>query len=292
VIDPLPDFDKLWDYNKAAETEQKLLSLLPQAIASGDSAYVAELHSQIGRAKGLQGHFDEAHKSLDEAEALLQPEDKRARVRILLERGRCFNSSKQPELSLPLFEEALHLANDAEEDYYAVDAAHMLGIAAPEGERLAWNLKALEMAEASDDERAQAWKGSLYNNIGYFYMEEGKYADAMDLFERLLDYTSEKGDDDFASTARWFIARVHRLKGDYATALEGQLELEKTSNAAGQPDAYVYEELGEIYLALNEDEPRRKYFGLAHKLFHSDEQYIYIVKYEAERLDRIKELSS
>jgi len=291
MTDPLPDFDQLWDYSKAAETEQKFVGLLPQAVASDDKAYLAELLSQIGRAKGLQGNFDEARKSLDEAEALLQPEHKRARIRILLERGRCFNSSKQPELSLPIFEEAMQLAIAAKEDYYAVDAAHMLGIAAPEAERHAWNLKALEMAEESADERAQGWKGSLYNNIGYFYMEEGKFAGAMDLFEKLLNYTTEKGDEDFASTARWFIARVQRLMGDITAALAGQLALEKAGEAADKPDAYVFEELGEIYLALEEDEPRRKYFGMAYKLFQSDAQYNYIVKYEAERLDRIKELS-
>jgi tetratricopeptide (TPR) repeat protein len=292
MSNPPPNFDELWDYQKAAETEKKFLELLPLAETANDPAYSAELLSQIARAQGLQGQFDNAHKTLDKAEGLLQPDFKRARVRILLERGRAFNSSQQPEKSLPLFEEAMKLATDYREDYYAVDAAHMLGIAGPEKDRHSWNLKALQMAEDSEDERAQGWKGSLYNNIGYFYMEEGKYAEAMDLFEKLLVYTTEKGDEDFANTARWFIAKTQRLMGHLEEALKGQLDLEKRQQVKAQSDAYVFEELGEIYLALQDDDARKKYFALAHELFSKEEQYNYIVKFEKERLDRIKELSN
>ena len=39
----LPNFDKWWDFKNPAETESKFRTLLPEAQASGDTAYWAEL---------------------------------------------------------------------------------------------------------------------------------------------------------------------------------------------------------------------------------------------------------
>jgi len=38
---------------------------------------------------------------------------------------------------------------------------------------------------------------------------------------------------------------------------------------------------------MHQYKPRRKYFGLAHQLFHIDEQYNYIVKFEDKRLKEL-----
>jgi hypothetical protein len=48
----------------------------------------------------------------------------------LLERERAFNSAGKKEQSIPLFKEAYAKAVEHKEDFYAIDAAHMLGIAA------------------------------------------------------------------------------------------------------------------------------------------------------------------
>ena len=57
----------MWDYNDPAGTGKKFLELLPDAKASGDRSYLAQLLTQIARTRGLQMKFDEAHKTLDEA---------------------------------------------------------------------------------------------------------------------------------------------------------------------------------------------------------------------------------
>src|SRR5262249_27277867 len=142
----LPDFDALWDYERPEDTERAFRDLLAQAEASGDGGYLAELLTQVARTQGLQRQFDAAHATLDEAERRLEPAMQRARVRYLLERGRVHNSSGQPEAARPFFHEAWELAQAAGEDFYAVDAAHMLGIANPPAEQLEWSRKALELA--------------------------------------------------------------------------------------------------------------------------------------------------
>jgi len=46
---PLPDFDKLWDYNDPAGTQMKFEQLLERAAASGDDTYYYGLQTQIAR---------------------------------------------------------------------------------------------------------------------------------------------------------------------------------------------------------------------------------------------------
>src|SRR5712671_5080807 len=144
----LPQFDTLWNFDDPAGTEAAFRALLPKAQESGNRGYHAELLSQIARAQGLQLKFADADATLDQANALITPDMKSARVRILLERGRVLNSSGKAPQSLPVFEESLHAAKDAGLEYYAVDAAHMLGIAAKGDESLRWNETAMTLAEA------------------------------------------------------------------------------------------------------------------------------------------------
>src|SRR5947209_5761602 len=139
----LPDFDRLWDYQHPDRTETRFRELLPKARVSGDRSYLAQLLSQIARTEGLQGRFAEGHRTLDEAEALLAPEMKTARVRCLLERGRLFNSNKKPGEARPFFLQAWDLARQSGDEPYAIDAAHMLGIVDPPSQALEWNRKAL-----------------------------------------------------------------------------------------------------------------------------------------------------
>jgi tetratricopeptide (TPR) repeat protein len=134
------DFDSLWDYDKPAETEMKFRELLP---AIHNPSHHVQLLTQIARAEGLQRKFDAAHQTLDNAEKFLTPDLKRARIRYLLERGRAFNSSGQPDKAQPLFQQAYELAQAEREDFYAVDAAHMLAIVEPPEQQLAWNRRHL-----------------------------------------------------------------------------------------------------------------------------------------------------
>lgn len=149
--DHRPDLDLLWDFSDPAGTESVFRELLPEAESSDDKAYLAVLLSQIARAQGLQQKFDEAHVTLDEADGLTKPGMRRARVRVLLERGRVINSSGNPAESVPVFEQALRMAEDAGLEYDAVDTAHMLGIATKGETSIVWNEKALAFAEAAED---------------------------------------------------------------------------------------------------------------------------------------------
>lgn len=286
----LPDFDKLWNYGKPAETEVKFRELLPLAESSGNVRYHAELLTQIARTLGLQMKFDDAHALLDRVEPMLTADMKRVRVRYLLERGRAFNSSEQPKKALPLFVEAWEIGKEAGEDSLAVDAAHMVAIAEEPDKALEWNEKAVEYAEQSSDEKAQRWCGTLHNNIGWTYHDDLKdYEKALHHFAKALEYQEKRGDASLIRIAKWCIARAFRSLGRVEEALavhEAQLkEYEET----GEKPGYTYEELGECLLILNREAESKKYFGLAYAELSQDN---WLVRDQLQRLERLKQLST
>ena len=219
----LSDIDRLWDYGNPAESERRFRGRLPAAALK--SAEHVELLTQIARSQGLQRQFDAARRTLDEAQQQLTDDMTRARVRYLLERGRVYNSARQPAEAAPLFRAAWELASTTGEDFYAVDAAHMLGICEPPDQKVAWHLKALELAERSSQPRAQNWLGSLYNNLGWTFHDQGDYARALDLFEKALRFREAQGQKPETQIARWCVARALRSLGRVEEALARQREL-------------------------------------------------------------------
>jgi tetratricopeptide (TPR) repeat protein len=184
AVADLRDFDKLWNYQDPAATEKTFRDLLPAAEKSGDASHHAQLLTQIARTQALQDRFDDAHATLDSVEKMLTDELKLARVRYLLERGRVFNSSGQPAKAMPLFEQSWKLAEAEKFPRYAVDAVHMLAIAAPTPrEQIDWNLRGIAMVEK--DPSQKGWLNALYNNLGESYAKAGEYEKALDAFEKL-----------------------------------------------------------------------------------------------------------
>jgi tetratricopeptide (TPR) repeat protein len=281
----LPNFDDLWDYDRPQETEARFRELLPAAEMSGDRSYHVELLTQIARAQGLQRKFEQAHRTLDRVEGLLSEDLVRARVRYLLERGRVFNSAREPERARPLFLQAFELASDRGEDFYAVDAAHMMAIVEPPERQLDWNLRALSLAERSADDRARRWLGSLYNNIGWTYHGAGRYEEALQTFERALACREAQGQAKETGIARWCVARTLRSLGRYEEALEIQKALLREHERSGEADGYVYEELAECLLALGHASSARAYFALAYAELSKDP---WLVESDPARIQRLE----
>jgi tetratricopeptide (TPR) repeat protein len=282
----LPDFDSLWDYSHPDQTETKFLELLPQ-FPEEDPARL-ELLTQIARAQGLQREFNDAHLTLDQVENQLSIESSRARIRYLLERGRAFNSSKHPEEARPFFEQAMTMAQELNEDFYAVDAAHMLAIIADSASSLNWNLRAIQMAESSADEKARGWLGSLYNNTGWSYHDTGEYESALEIFQKAESYFGEVRREDRLRIAKWTVARCLRSMNRIEEAFSKQMALKAEFDSIGGSDGYVDEEIGECLLLLKRESEAKPYFAKAYELLSQDE---WMMANEAERMKRMKELS-
>jgi len=292
----LPDLDKLWNFQDPAATEMKFRDVVPQAERSADLDYRLQLQTQIARTLGLQGRFVEAHETLDSVGPALTGETKVARVRYLLERGRALNSSGKPEEARPLFLEAWEYGRSQGVDFYAVDAAHMMAIVEPPGEKLGWNTKAMELAEATGDERARGWLASLYNNIGWDYHDKGEYAKALESLQKAWDWHQERDRTRGAEApgrhtriAKWSVAKQLRMLGRTGEALAMQRELLEEWDTAGEEDGFVYEEVAECLLVLGRREEAKPHFQKAYALLG---EMAWLVESEPARIERLESLAA
>ena len=278
------NFDHLWDYNQPAATEARFRELLPQL--ANDPARYAELLTQIARAQGLQRQFDEAHATLDGVEAQLADLPVRVRIRYLLERGRVYRSSGKVDAARPFFLEAWEVAQPAGEDNYAIDAAHMLAIIEPPAEQRRWHQLAIDLTEQTADPEAKKWAGSLNNNLGWSYFEEGEYTAALACFTKALAAREAQGKAGPIHIARWSVAKTLRMlsRVDEALAIQEALA---AAQGLGEPDGYVYEELGECYLLRQETAKATSAFAQAYALLSQDS---WLVANEGERLARLQRL--
>jgi tetratricopeptide (TPR) repeat protein len=274
--------DALWDFDKPAVSEERFRAELSNWPP--DTAEAQEIRTQIARTLGLQRKFDAAHALLDGVEAKLARLPQHVRVRYLLERGRTLNSSGAPERAVPLFAEALMLAEHDQDEFYAVDAAHMLGIATPAAEHLSWNLKALSLAEVAADSRARGWRASLYNNLGWTYFDAGDAKTALDYWQKALAAREATGNAGAIRGAKWAVARGYRAVGRLDDAEAAQKSLAAEFEAIGETDGYVYEELAEIALALGDAKSAGRWAAKAHAALKDDP---WLAANEAARLARL-----
>jgi tetratricopeptide (TPR) repeat protein len=296
-METLPQLHTIWDFSDPQGSEQRFRELLPRAIEAEDLGYRIEVLSQIARAEGLQGRPDDAHRTLDQAEALLSDELGRARIRVLLERGRTWNGRPVPyhpdreairEKARPCFLDAWELGCATGEDALAIDAAHMLGIIEPPDDALAWNHKAIEHAEAATTERARGWLGPLYNNTGWTYFERGELDQALNLFSKGVEFRATTGGKPLR-IAKWTIVRTLREMGEYEAALDKAMELLVEWSEVGEPSGYTNEEIGECLLAMDREEEATPYFAAAYQILSQDQ---WLSDNEPERLSRLSRLAA
>lgn len=284
----MENFDKLWNYNNPAETEVKFNDILSTFGGEASAGYRLQLLTQIARTLSLQRRFDEAHQKLDEVGAQLGEQQQVEHIRYYLERGRTFNSSGDKRNAEVCFTKALEAAQTLKEDFYAIDAIHMLAIVAAPVEAARLNEEAIILAESSKEERAKNWLGSLYNNLAWSYFDRGEYEKALSVFLRALKWREDKKQVNETFIAKWCVARCLRALNRIDDAIKVQLGLFEESVELGITDGYVHEELGELFLVKNDKLKSTFHFEKAYELLSTDP---HLAQNERPRLDRMKQLS-
>ncbi len=236
----------MWDYDDPAGSEKRFRAAL--ASAQGDEALM--LRTQIARTLSLRNRFAEAHAELDALAPQLGTAGPAAQVYALLERGRTVRSAGDPVGARPWFDQALAIAEPAGLEALQADAMHMVALVepTPEGQVL-WNQRVAAFARGAQDPRAQRWAGPALNNLGVTLSELGRLDEALEAFRAAVPVYAQRGRPTDLRVARWQVAHTLRLLGRGDEALPMQLELEQEGDAAGQPDAEVFDELVLLYEA-------------------------------------------
>ncbi|MFJ5692387.1 tetratricopeptide repeat protein [Arthrobacter sp. NPDC093125] len=179
--------DNLWDFDNPELSEQRFREAMADEKYDADER--AELATQLGRAIGLQGRFEEADALLD---AIDSEDEPTIGVRIILERGRVLNSSGHPQMAVPLFEQAAELGDHLGEEFLAVDALHMLAIADADHAEL-WTRSALEYASTAYDANTRRWMIALHNNLGWILHRSGRLTEALVEFQLAEQWAERVG---------------------------------------------------------------------------------------------------
>lgn len=226
--------DEAWDVEDPAGSEARFRDLL--VGRSGRDADV--LTTQLARAIGLQGRYDEA---LDLLDGVAASKNYEVQVRMLLEQGRVLRSSgaTAPEV----FDEAAGMAQEHGLQELRVDALHMWALVGEAGERLPRTEAALSEARTATDVRARNWDASLLNNLGIARQDAGDLAGALEAFEEALAARERIGRPRETRVARWMVGWMLRLLGRTDAALAVQEALAVELAAAGETDPHVEEEL-------------------------------------------------
>ena len=222
-------------------------------------------------------------------EAELAAAPHRVQTRYLLERGRVFNTSGEPDKALVLFREAYDIARQHGQDALAVDAAHMIAIVERNpAERFTWNGRALHIAQHSSSALARAWQGSIHNNIGWDYFDAKDYSNALESFQASSAAFLAQDRRRAHLIARWSEGKALRYLERTEQALAIQSELERHYATTGSTDGFVFEELAELHFARGSSATARGYFAKAYAALKEDP---YLRQHEMERLERMYRLS-
>jgi tetratricopeptide (TPR) repeat protein len=199
--------DALWDFSDPAASEAAFRRALEDSHF--DAAERCELATQLGRAIGLQGRFEEADALLDSIDC--EP-DPTIGVRVILERGRLLNSSGHAAMAVPLFEQAAELGEHLGEEFLAADAFHMLAIADTEHAE-SWARAGIEYASSSHSRRTQRWCASLHGNLGWMFVDAGEPHRALVEFQLAEQWAERVGTPAQAEWAREGIAACRATGG-------------------------------------------------------------------------------
>jgi len=195
--------------------------------------------TQLGRALGLAGQFDQGHAVLDSV-GVSSPE---LDAWSAIERGRLHRSAGQPDLARTFFETSCELALQSHLDALRVDALHMLALVSPLDEQIALTKQAITESQASGDSQAKAWLGSLLNNLGVALGAKDDWQTALEVFQQGLEVQKAGGDHERIFIARFMVGKALRMLGKIDQARLHMQALKQDIEAVGQTDDFVNAEL-------------------------------------------------
>ncbi len=255
----LAEADQAFRNNQYDTAGEMYEAVAGQALEDEDASTFAEAAAMRARCYLSQGEEADGLPWLLRAEEQADPEEPLGWSRYLGARGRFEWQDGDSVKATETFHEMFNYCESHELYDRAVDAAHMIAITGDPEERFQWAETAIEMAEKSG---MQGWLAPLWNNLGWDYVDAGRYDEARAALEKAREYH-------YMGTAP-----IPKLIADYSVAhvmrLQGQLyEAQKAMNAVllraeeldgeGNRDAIEWIgfsrwELGEIEVAGNRRE--------------------------------------
>lgn len=227
--------DQLWNFTDPQLSAERFRHACDDSEYSDEAR--AELATQLARALGLSGQYDDGDAVLN----AIDSDSPIVAARIALERGRLRVAEGVPEEAVPLFTKAARDAAAGGVTFLVLDALHMLALT-DVGQEEQWAADGLELLATASQARTQRWGVALNNNLAWYLHDNGRAEEALPYFERALDFAKAVGTSEQRFIARWAIARCLRSLGRTDEALKLQRVL-----AVQRPDdPYVAAEIAAL----------------------------------------------
>lgn len=236
-----PSFDYIWQaLEDPADIEAALQSTYDDNHDQLTRSFLAQLLTQIARARGMQDKLREAQAALDKAK--WESSDKVAVIRMEVETARLRRVQGKDVEATTLLKKVYETAEGAPLDYFKADAAHILYLVEPDKgpkDAKTWEDAVLKIARDSVNVKTRRWAAVVLTDQGWKIFNEGRAIEALPLFEEALEirkaaftysYNRHDGQPLLKTkqayrVARWNLARVLREVGRYERAYKLQKEL-------------------------------------------------------------------
>jgi tetratricopeptide (TPR) repeat protein len=251
--DRLARADEVFRDRKYEEAGEIYESIAGDADAAGDASAYVEACAMRARSYLIRGEAEEGRPWIEKARERAVPTDPLGWSRYLGVRGRFEWEDGDNETATRTFREMFDYCERNELWDRAVDAAHMVAITGNPDEKFEWAQKGIAMAEKGG---MTGWLGPLWNNLGWDYVDAGRYEEALDALKKAREYHSMSDRDLPKLIADYSVAHVTRLVGALDDAEDGMrdvLERAQKLRSEGNPDALEWIgfsrwDLGEIAL--------------------------------------------
>ncbi|MFF2369623.1 hypothetical protein [Agromyces sp. NPDC058110] len=248
--------DRMWDFADPDGSADRFRAASDDVLRP--TAERAVLATQLARALGLQGRFDEAFAVLDGIPAAFEavpdaagrPDEAsvapiaagevpaEVRARIAIERGRLHVADSRPADAVPDLTLAVREAAQAASPFLVLDALHMLALH-DAGHEEEWAAEGLDLLEGRRDPRTLRWGIALHHNLGWVKHDGGRAGAALVDFERAVEIADRYGSAEQQQVTRWSVGRCLRTLGRTDEALD----LQRSLVALRPDDPYVLAEL-------------------------------------------------
>lgn len=268
-----------WDLRDPAASLERFRKIARDAATDVDKAFAL---TQVARALGLQGDCAEARAILSQADLLL-PATGTHRAQYWIELGRIEREDGRTVEALSSFQQSFELATEAEDEYLAIDAAHMIAIVAPKETQIERAHFALSLARRASDEKTRRWIGSIANNLGWTYMESGRPLDAVTCFREALSVRLSQKEPTPIRLARYALGSALRGSGEINEAIQVLTE----ALAMGGSIGFIEEELAECLFSIGKTMESKPLFRAAYDKLKAAG----LGERDPERLSRLRERS-
>jgi tetratricopeptide (TPR) repeat protein len=254
MADRLAKADEVFKSRDYEEAGRLYEALAEEALASNDAPVYVQAAARRARTLLLADRPDEGRAWLERARERADATEPLGWSRYLGVRGRFEWKGGDNATATSTFREMFDYCERHELWERAVDAAHMIALTGNPNEKLEWAQKGIEMAEKGE---LTGWLGPLWNNLGWDYVDAGRYAEALDALRKAREYHYEGEAELPKLIADYSVAHATRLTGALDEAEEGMravFDWAERLNSEGNPDAVEWMgfsrwDLGEIEVA-------------------------------------------